>query len=292
MHPQDVEDRLRAVLKQLEGRRQSAKAALDEAWAQDPKAVDSLLSDLREAHGKYLEFSEVSERALPLLQTLSRIAQLRQEAIEHLDRLSKQAEESRKLKDSLRPEELQTMELVPPMVGESFDLSLLADEQVRMIREARAALEGGVVASQAPAPAAEPAPDPTPEAPATEPGQAPPPDAGPPSNPDATLDVTLEEWAAGQAEAEAPPVEALPEDEALDAMFEEAMTAEAEAGEASEPAPPSPEPAPPAPEPETPASPEPEAAAPAPPAPPEEDSAPTDGGVDPLDELLTRAGFE
>ena len=274
MHPQDVEDRLRAVLKELEGRRQGAKASLDEAWAKDPKAVDGLLSGLREAHSKYLEFADVSERALPLLQTLSRIAQLRDEAIEHLDRLSTQAEESRKLKSSLRPEELQTMESVPRLVGETFDLSLLAEDQIRMIREARAALAGS---SEAPAASG--------DAPSKASGDAPP---TAPKSTDATLDVTLEEWAAGQTD---PPsaVESLPGDEALDAMFEEAMTGEPEDGTeeaATEPEAPveaattEPEPEPAA------AEPEPEAQ------PPPEPAAPSGGAVDPLDELLTRAGFE
>lgn len=270
MDAQDVEARLEAVLDQLRTRREAAKRTLDEAWQARPRDCDDLLAQLAQAHAQFVDFSRVAERALPLLRSLDQIERLRRGAVEQLDRLAEQAQQSRQIRDGLDPADLVGIADIPPTVGERFDLSLLSDQQLALILEARRALAGSEAEARPPA--------------------RPPAD---PPRPLPTLDFTLEELTeslqdsqdspepevltaparAPEADPEppAPAPVGLPGDEELDAMFEEAVTGESAGPEATA-APPDPPPA---------AAKSPAAAAPT-----------LAEARDPLDELLTRAGFE
>lgn len=315
MEQREVESRLETVQQQLKGQRDQAKAALDAAFEEDPEACTELIARLSETNERFRAFQEVTSKALPLLRTLADIDRLRRDAVDQLARLEEQSRQSRRIKEALGRTDLERIETIPQHVGESFDLSLLDEGQLRMIREARDALGpvGGAPAPE-PAPAAEPAPasepapapDPTPAAVAADPaeplamgdpGPAPgsepdlldqlelgpdedpdtasgivlepaagspaPPDldSDPPETPSQILDTSAADLVADAAYAESDQdVEGeLSGDDALDAMFEEALSAtEDHLAQSSDPEPT-------------------EAAA---------------GGSDPLDELLTRAGFE
>jgi hypothetical protein len=361
MEAGDVGARLEGVLKQLEEQREVAKQALDEAWGSQPEECERLIEELSTANARFVSFRDVAEKALPLLSTLERIESLRRSAVDQLDKLRAQAEESRQMKSDLHSGELDGLQEIPPLVGEHFDLSLLNDEQLRLIVEARKALspgdssdssftllpeeesplpapearpetpetspeefspqaalltEGQFVSTPNPEPiyqelptttaSAPPKPSPTPNAkPALE-GS---PDAAPSSSPP-TTDVTLDELIGsgdlseeendrsvlslvmeddvdidGATEPDFQANLGLAGDEELDAMFEEAVVSENE-GVGESPAPPSPEPFP------TPEPPQDFSAGPPISLPPSETTAPTAAVHDPLEELLTRAGFE
>lgn len=316
--------------------REQEKRALDAAWNSEPKSCGRLLERLTQAHERYLSFAEVAEKALPLLQTLARTESLRREAVEHLDRLEEQSRESRRLRAGLARSEIERISSIPETVGERFDLSLLSEDQLRLIAEARAALGAptsgqgdavletfspgahsapeaastppGRAMSASPGPESAPAPASAPRAPAEDeailledleaagtPRAAPAPLAGPAHGPGPMPGPTPTASPApgssdpGKADVEhQEPPPGLSDDDALDAMFEEALAANrdlpAEGGPLADLA----------------AAEDVElpdglpdlrgSGPPHPTAPPQEPAAPR--GSDPLDELLSRAGFE